>query len=225
SLGTSAIIRCYVYADNSGDALAVAGHSSGAAMRYCVIVAPSGHSGRLISGAGSLVVTNSILIGAGSGNALNQSDTTSPSAGGIENSTIVNFAYLIQESVFGSGSFGFSSPFEIRNNILYDMTGGITASAGGDVQSIHFDRNAWGAITGNKYDSEDKYEIDGDIDLTVSPFTDYDNGDYTLNGTSGGGAECKDIGVDLLDGNHTTYTTLGAINEARRVMLGLQLKT
>lgn len=85
-----------------------------------------------------------------------------------------------------------TTSIDIDQNIIYGNAFGVDNNDEEitvEINSRIFDYNAYG---GNVSDALDG--ISGgthDVTLTVDPFTDSANGDYTLNNTAGGGASCR----------------------------------
>lgn len=122
---------------------------------------------------------------------------------------------LLRNIVYGNGRHGinFTSSF-IQNQIVQDNIlagnggyGMVIASSAGTPSRENFDGNAyWNNTSGTRNNADDRgttNPINGvapyinvfDVILTLDPFIDKANGDFRLNTTVGGGANCRGFGV------------------------------
>lgn len=103
------------------------------------------------------------------------------------------------DNIRDSGTGG-NSPQHINlyNSVIILSGGwGVNVASVGTAFSYSGASNAFGSggIANTSGDRRNQFPtFTGDISLTVNPFTDYANGDFTLNSTAGGGAACKAAG-------------------------------
>lgn len=104
-----------------------------------------------------------------------------------------NSCVIKNNTIHGSGRYGIvssGSRDHIENNIVYGNTS--TGIYGGTTSSVV--NNATGGNgTNTNLSTALRAFAAGNISLSADPFTNAAGGDFTLNGTSGGGAACKAV--------------------------------
>ena len=145
----------------------------------CLIEGAAGHGISLGSGGQnfSLVCLNNTIVGNGlCGLRIVDEDTISDTSPQKEMQVMNNLSAF-------NGQFGFLTPSTLANRWQFG-------------QSSIWAGNATFGNTSGAYSGQITSSVSG-VTLSVDPFTDRASGDYSLNSTPGGGAECIDAGFPL----------------------------
>lgn len=130
-------------------------------------------------------------------------------------SLLHNIFYKCSRAINLGGNSGINpTTFEVRNNIFYGngydiyATNSITAEL---MSPAEYTTNAFGGATTSKFNNF--FSGENELTLTADPFTDGDNGDFSMNNTAGGGAVVRAAGYPTVfpGGVTLNYKDLGAV--------------